>query len=437
MLAKRRVPVWIALTAIVFAGPATPAPIVSKPVVVGIIGNVRVGPELKLVDRKAGVKAVMGPDGHVDLIVVSREKQKKATQLRFSRIGIQSDVVAEEETIATIDKEFFENFDAALDSSGNLHLVIEGNHYTHRASGWSDPAEGPACRRLILAADTLVCMLVVNGADVGSPRRWEWNFFGGPMAAIVLPSHADTQKIVLTRQTATGWSDWSVVDPQTKFDVGEVALAASNTGTVHLIYIPMSNIFGTPAEHPPRYARIEPANTPPSAPQTSSDSGAAGKHHVVASITGQDVAIFGSVLSLAVDPTSGLVFGAISDRGLGLVHTLPFCLTIHDGAVSSPISIGSFRGSPFATATVAPAGKDRFHVILAVTTGHFKQISHLAYLTYADGKWSEPIPLGEAAGYQGSTFGLQLVSDSAGHAFLTWIDNVDSKPRGRAIALMD
>lgn len=411
------------------AGAAAPESAVSEPTPVG---NVRLGPVLKLVDRKASISAMMGPDGHIDLIVASQETQARAAQVRFSHIVIESDVVGEEETITTVSSDHVENFDAALDPSGNLHPVIDSNHYTRTLSGWAAPEEGPACRRLIVAADTLVCVLVVSGADVGSPRRWQWYLVPG---GLVFPWHEQTQKLVLTRRTATGWSDWTVIDPETKFDVGNAALGADDTGAVHVIYIPMSSIFGTPAEHLPRYARIERASQPLGSPNAPSDARASGTQHVAASVTGQDMLMPGLEVSLAVDPTSGQVFGTCYGRCAK--GASPAGFTIDNGIVSKPFGIPSDRGFPFANAYTAAAGKGRYHVVVGVTTGHFKQRSHLTYLTFADGKWSDPIALGDAAGRQGRTFDLQLVSDRSGHAFLTWLDNEDSKPRGRSINLAD
>jgi hypothetical protein len=424
---------WMMLTAVGLSAVLAPAAVLGESSVPGTVGNVHLGPVLTLANRGAGIAAVMGSDGHVDLVMARREAQKKGASVRFSYAAVNADALTPEETIATINSDHDFYFDAARAPSGELHLVIDGALYTRTSAGWSTPEEGPACRRILFAANTLVCLLVVSSTDIGSPRRWEWNFFGGPLAAIVLPSHVTTQKLVLTRRVITGWSDWTVIDPETKLDAGRTGLAADNNGVIHVIYIPMSNILGTPSEHYPRYARIDASALSPNMPDTAGSLAATGKLRAVASVTARDIPVSALEIGLAVDPTSGQLLAAC--WGPCAKGAAPAGFTIDNGTVGTPFPIPSSREFPFAHAYVAPAGKSRFHVVVGVTTGHFKQLSHLSYLTFADGKWSEPVALGEAAGSQGQTSGLQLVSDGGGAAFVTWIDNDDSLPRGRRISL--
>jgi hypothetical protein len=48
------------------------------------------------------------------------------------------------------------------------------------------------------------------------------------------------------------------------------------------------------------------------------------------------------------------------------------------------------------------------------------------------------VAIGDASSYGGErVYGLQLVADGAGHAFVTWIDSTDSMLKGRSIALTD
>jgi hypothetical protein len=215
-------------------------------------------------------------------------------------------------------------------------------------------------------------------------------------------------------------------------------IGAEASGAAHLIYIPMTSFMGTPAAESPRYVRL--TNVVASATSTTGakpDTGGSEGPREPESVGGQDLPVAGTHLSLALDPQSGRLFStcwgsfATGEKAKGV--------TIDAGAVSGPIPLPGDAKHPFETAYVAAAGRGRFHVIASVTTKvGWNQISHLSYLTYSAGTWSSPVAIGDASSYGGErVFGLQLMADGAGHAFVTWIDSADSMLKGRSIALTD
>lgn len=73
------------------------------------------------------------------------------------------------------------------------------------------------------------------------------------------PWHSQSEKLVIARETPTGWTDWTVLDQDSNLDVENFSIAADDVGTIHIVYI--QSRLGLDERTEFAYARLEP--TPP------------------------------------------------------------------------------------------------------------------------------------------------------------------------------
>jgi len=379
---------------------------------------VSAGPVIQLGDWAVVEAAVMDGVGQVHLIG-SRQVYEKNIDIAHMTVDREGKLV--EEPIVSGPPA---PIAAAFDAAGVLRVSVNGKHYRRLPSGWTGPDSGPPCQTMIRVAGVLVCAIQARGE-----QHWNWGF----LWAVPVPFKLPVSKLVLLREAGSRWLPWKIVDPDDKYDIGLFQMAADQSRGLHLLYIPLEGDRYTPRN--PRYVHLTVEDSTASAEHAASAEGSSAEVSSIrpdhdAAIVGTDIKVETRRVSLAVDPESGHALGASSDWGMGFSGNFPLIFTVRDGVAGVARPIDGFAGSRRAEAHLAPAGQDRFHVLLGVTTGAFVQKAHLSYYLLSRDQWSGPINLGEASSSQGAVSGFQVVADK-GDVFVTWIDPADNKLRGR------
>ena len=383
------------------------------------------GPVIQLGEWTFPEAAVMDGVGQVHLIS-GKLVEKGGVHLDFAHITVDREGKVVEEPIVAGAPYVKGGVAAAFDAAGVLRVSVDGKHYRRLPSGWTGPESGPRCQAMIQVAGILVCAIQARGKE---HREW------GLLGVVPLPVTLPATKLLVLREAGSRWLPWKIVDPDDQYDIGLFQLAADQSRGLHLLYIPMASDLNRYVERNPRYAHLTVEDSTASAEHAASAEASSAEVSSVwpdhdAAVVGTDIKVETRRVSLAVDPESGHALGASSDWGKGFSGNFPLIFTVRDGVAGVARPIDGFAGSRRAEAHLAPAGQDRFLVLLGLTTGAFVQKAHLSYYLLSGDQWSGPIDLGEASSSQGATSGFQVVADK-GDVFVTWTDYADNKLRGR------
>lgn len=376
---------------------------------------VRLGP---IVDLSSGrtsrdkVKAVADGDGQVRVLIASTELQQVVELVVRPEGVVQRRVVAPHASPWSID--------AAFDSSGRFHALVDTEHLVLQEQGWRASERTPwhdagvTPRRwahFVPGAPRLTFAFHADGGDVGAPTRMEFWGIGGAAGAMMWPWFTHGQRAVIVAETTTGFGPWVVLEPQTKGDTHIRALAADASGAVHVRFTSSTGGLGGQSEG--RYARIgadslgdiEAADPGPSAaPGT-----AGGRGRLRGVRGGIDDDDFPS--ALAADPQSGIAMVGLCFlmRGGDLVA----------GPLELPLDI-RMRNPDVRTAA---AGRGAFHALVSALVPGQKDTTYAWYLLFSDGRWSAPIQLGPTgvASFWGTGWDAYSITGlPGGAAFVVW-----------------
>ncbi|CAG2161385.1 hypothetical protein [Cupriavidus numazuensis] len=383
--------------------------------------NVRLGPELTLLGaRPTTTTAVMGSDGRAHIVVMLA----RSHLVHHLVVGAQG--VEQEEIVTTSHAAYGSALSTAIDAAGRLHVVDDTNHFVREGQRWQGPLRGPACQRLLLAGQDLVCVFLAKGKEVGSPGRWDW--FGIYSIVIwAIPWHVQSSKAVIAREAPSGASSWTVLDRDNGLDVDmeQMAVSADDQGTVNVLYMSTRGFLQGTYTQAFAYARIETGNQDAEAESSTAIPASEGLQRIISSASGREIrepTRFDTLkppFALATDPESGFTLGlTFSLKSWGAEWWWYFLVDQRD----EPVALQMFQeawhsqwgGNVFLEPRLAPAGMDRFH---AVFVGQGEPA--LYYLPFSDGNWSATlVRLGRISDNFRAT---KLIADREGNALAIWV----------------
>lgn len=340
-------------------------------------------------------------------VFVAAASTREVNHVEVSPNGeIQSELVVSERSPSSIS--------AAFDHAGRLHLLMDDVHVVRETSGWTMDTDTPwqaagievRRPRLIQGRDGLVWSFLVKGKEVGAAGRWDWYIFGGAYAAIVVPWHSDSEKLVIVPPAGAAKPIWYVLDPQDNRDARNFLWAEDDHGSLYVVYDSVRTAIVMDAQ--PRYAQIELDAVPAEEGPLPAGSSARGTRYYPVSgkplLSLQPFIVDLSRAAVAVDPASGTLL---------LVYEHHPALEFGHGNWSLPLRLPLSR---FWEPRLAAAGGGAFHLMTVSEEG-------VVYLLYTQDGWSAPVEVGQAkvAGVFGSIWDALGIA-SAGHnrAFLVW-----------------
>jgi hypothetical protein len=373
--------------------------------------DIRLSPEIQLLDvpvRK--ISAAFDQYGRVHVLALA----SKPPELHYLVVGTEG--VLNREVVTSVDSH--DHLDITFDGSGNLHAIVNEDHFVLENGTWHTLPKDP-CRKLIRGGQDLFCAFQVEGKDIDV--LGDWDLYTVPVygpCCLLFPWYSYPDKLVVARKTSAGWSEWTVCDAETRFDIDTFSIASDNSGTVHLLYRVAEG--GSSRELQCRYARIQPRISE----ETSENkqvyhSDLVEVPYTLAKLSGQFITT-GLMLDcqdIAVDPETGTALIIIKKHRYGdWGFPLPqksYSYIYEDGKFGGPVMMYDFDR----VIHVEPAG-DGLFLSLGVWSG---DITHfIYYLEYRDGMWSAPLLLGT-----GRSDNVVLVSDLNRRAFALWTNNND------------
>jgi len=378
--------------------------------------DARLSPEIQLLDVPIRIiSAVIDQDGRAHVLALT----SKPPELHYLVVGVEG--VLHKEVVTSLDS--YDHLEIAFDGSGNLHAIVNEDHFVLENGTWHTLPKDP-CRKLIRGGQDLFCAFQVEGKDIDVPGDWDLYIIPvyGP-CCLLFPWYSYPDKLVVARKTSAGWSEWTVCDAETKFDIDTFSIASDNSGTVHLLYRVAEG--GSSREQQCRYARIQPRISE----ETSENKQVYHSDLVevpctLAKLSGQFITT-GLMLDcqdIAVDPETGTALIIIKkhrygDWGFPRLSHKSYSYIYEDGKFGRPVMMYDFDR----VIHVEPAGDGRF-LALGVASTHF-----IYYLEYRDGMWSAPLELGN-----GRSDNVVFVSDLNRRALALWT-NKDKRPVARWI----
>ena len=373
--------------------------------------GVHLGNEITLLDvATEKVAAHMTPDGRVHLIAITAGDD--AYHVVVSEQGVEK-----KEKIGAKRYGYYQNLALTDDALGRLHVALKDEHWILEQGAWR-LAGSNACARLARAGDSVACVVLASGSELGTEAQWGALIVGGPAAAILVPYRSRPSKLVLAKAVGDGWSYRTVLDYQLSYGVNletydSGILAGDASGAFHLLFRAhegnTSHVrYDTRTLDEAGAADVEWRRPDEQAIKLSNEASAPVR-------PGPNWFIPFADLALAVDPQTGkaLYFARHMESGFGNWTTAAVELKSRGGVIRQPVPIPLKNGKP---KRLAPAGNERFHALVA-------DGSDLVYLTYAAGNWTTPARIGEYG--TPSLFliddgSIQLASDGRSRALAIW-----------------
>ncbi len=377
--------------------------------------DVRLSPEIQLLDVPIQkISAAIGQDGRVHVLALA----SKPPKLHHLVIGTKG--VLNREVVTSSDS--YDHLDIAFDSSGNLHAIVDEDHFVLEEGTWRKLSK-QHCIKLISGGEDLFCLSLVKGKDVGAPGNWDWYTVDDSLLPLCcwIPWHSRPDKLVLARKTPEGWSKLALFDVETKFEIENPSIAADKSGTLHVFY--KTEEGGTFKDTQCAYMRIEPMTLGESSESNqsfSSDHEEAPR--TLAKVSGRVITRGSWSLEchdIAADPETGTALITISEG-------YSFSYIVEDGKIGPQVPMYDFDG----VIDVEPAGEGRFLALgIWWDQGFPTGTRFVYYLEYRDGMWSAPVELGKEIKRLRN---VVLLSDLDRRALALWT-NKNGRPVARWI----
>jgi hypothetical protein len=199
--------------------------------------NVRMGNTIELLRVETArdkVRLVAEPDGNVHAIISTT----KLNQVFDVLVGPEG--VIEKRLIRSNVSPW--QVDGALDSDGQLNVLIDNLHLVYRDREWREVSTIPALNegnrypRFVPGAPRLTWLFQIDGSKVEAPHRMEVFFLGGGPAAIIFPWFTTGSRAVVARNLKNNQQTMVVVEPTGNEDTAPEYAFSDPYGNVHLIY---------------------------------------------------------------------------------------------------------------------------------------------------------------------------------------------------------
>jgi len=341
------------------------------------------GNEIVLLDAATEkVAAHMTPDGRVHLIAITAGND--AYHVVVSAQGVER-----KQRIGAKRYGYYQNLAITDDAQGRLHVALKDEHWILEQEVWR-LAGNNACARLARAGDSVACVVLASGSELGTKAQWGAFIVGGPAAAILVPYLSRPSKLVLAKAVGDGWSYRTVLDHHLMYGLNMETrrsgiLAGDASGMFHLLFrVHEGNTshvrYDTQTPDEVGATEIEWRRPDEQAIEL--------RNEVSAPVRpGPNCFIPFDDLALAVDPQTGkaLFFVRRMESGFGNWTTAVVEIRSRGSAYGQPVPIPFKNGNP---KQLAPAGNERFHALVA-------DGSNLIYLTHEAGSWTAPARIGE------------------------------------------
>jgi hypothetical protein len=319
-----------------------------------------------------GVSAFMGKNGRVQVLAMAQSRD--VYHLVVGPKGVEKQELILQSASGS-------NLAVTFDADDQLHAVIGEQHMVLRSDAWSSTSPGPPCGSLVRVGKTLVCAFLDVHGPSGDSRRIDY-YSTYLTLGLPIPIPVRNRKVWLACQSSGGWLTWGVVDPNAKRDIDEFQIAASNKGTLRVLYTWTREMMATLAE-------LDLATGP-----AVSDCETLTRQDPLKALNGKLVLASGMNgpyyrFDIATDPVSGdsLVIGVFVQGSEVKTLLAPADSTevVDRQVLPNPpaLSKGHVR--------IAPAGDNRFHVLVHADKGRW------LYLAEVDGAWTRPIELGRGS----------------------------------------
>ena len=404
--------------------------------------DVRLSPEIQLLDVPIErFSAAIDQDGRVH-VLASAPPRMLPKELHHLVIGIEG-VLNQEVVTTSKSYKSYDHLDIAFDSSGNLHAIVDEDHFVMEEGVWRT-LQKHKCTKFISGGEDLFCLSRVEGKDVGAPLNVDWNFGADFSAGVgvccVLPSWPHyPDKLALARKTPEGWSKLVLFDVETKFEIETASIAADKSGTLHVLY-KTGEGGNLDRDLQCAYARIEPMTLEESSESNQGfSSGYEEAPHTFTKVSDRVVVKkhFGwpglrpgglQCDDIAADPETGTALITIKtstrDRD-GNYRRQVFSHIVEEGKIGPQVPMYDFDG----VIRVEPAGEGRFLALGVWWEQGFRGYKFIYYLEYRDGMWSAPVELGKEKRWLSD---VVFLSDLDRRAFALWT-NKDRRLIGRWI----
>lgn len=339
---------------------------------------------------------------------------------------------------------------------GTLRVAAGSSQFVRMAASpaWQE-TKGNRCSRFLIVAERLFCAFVINGEEVGSPKRTD--VYGGLIIIVpfAIPVEKQSRKLVIAEATGEKWVVRAVLDADDPLDAGLRVIGADREGNVHVLYAVrrggMLILFfpaggggiGEEPESKLRYARIR-----SEALLSSADGAPEASAKPFALVKGLEVGAppwishYGSRLwwgGFAVSPAYGTIeglYGSIEIRlgGKYYTHGLLLGVEMRDGVWQERVSVvvnedwpeegldyGSrLRMQPLVQFDASGA----LHALVPHCTSHSTLhpcIPALSYLVKRGSAWSRPVMFKTDA-FQSAQEYARLMIVGEGGVFVAWAE---------------
>jgi hypothetical protein len=399
IFAKRVGPLLLCGVLLLLCGCAASKPPVLKP------PDVSLGPVLTVLGVETGsdkVRLVPDTSGQIHALIAS-DRTDRVYHVTVSENRVSQPAIVRSDASPS-------RIDGAFDKDGNLHLLLDEEHFrlvdgvwrTSDGAPWAGTGIEPSWAAFVSGAPELVWAFEVDGADLGASMRMDIYGFGGYGGGIIWPWFTRGSRLVLAAESQPDC--WNVVALPGRLDSLHSAFAASARGDIHFTYF--TCLGGMLRDPIPHYAHLHVGNL---APDPAKDPEA--KRLGVGNRTLRLQNVVGGRLPppnpvtgfscspVAVDPETGTVL-----LGTGL-------LVSGDMYTDAPAATALAESSGVPVRTV-PAGRYSFH---ALQGGNYRLFSGL--------QWSAPLALGlpQTAAFWGTPWeAVDLAGTGDGRAFAVW-----------------
>jgi hypothetical protein len=194
--------------------------------------DIQLGAELILSEKPPMMSSsLIDKEGTAHVLIVDKARQ-------LYHIQILGDKIIGRELLGTIETKQADFIDIVEHPLGKLRILAGDKQY-YQASpnlAWQE-LKGNRCARFVPTDDELFCAFVVKGEEIAAPERTDYTVGWFLLVPIFYWSHEHASKLVLAKETPSGWLVSAVVDPDTPLDANsDFMVGSDNLGNINFLY---------------------------------------------------------------------------------------------------------------------------------------------------------------------------------------------------------